>query len=58
MHTFLRHIAKKRSLEFQNLSLLRNTASSSLRETRSIFIHLHYPRRESKAFLSYSGTPK
>jgi hypothetical protein len=57
MHTFLRPIAKKHSLGFKNLSLLRNTASSSLRANRSITIQLHYPRLESTAFLSYSGTP-
>jgi hypothetical protein len=39
-------------------SLLRNTASSSLRANRSITIQLHFPRLESTAFLSYSGTPK
>jgi len=29
-----------------------------LRATRGILIQLHYPRLESTAFLSYSGTPK
>lgn len=58
MLTFLKHTAKKRSLEFQDLSLLRNTASSSLRATRSITIQLPYPRLESTAYLSYSGAPK
>jgi hypothetical protein len=58
MHTFLRYISKKRSPEIQNLSLLRNTASSALRATRSTFIQLHYPRHESAAFLSYSVSLK
>ena len=57
MHPFLRPIAKKHSLGFKNLSLPRNTASSSLRANRSITIQLHYPRLESTAFLIYSGTP-
>jgi len=34
-----------------SLSLLRNTASSSLRANRSISIQLHCPRLESTAFL-------
>ena len=57
MHTFLRYISKKRSPEIQNLSLLRNTASSALWATRSIFIQLHYPRIESTEFLSFSISP-
>jgi hypothetical protein len=50
-------MSKKLSPEIQNLSLLRNTASSALRATRSILIQLRYPRLESTAFLSYSGSP-